>query len=110
VSKVSVRLADDKVKMIDARVTQILLEQPTLSREKAVEQAIKQLLSEQNGTAQPKCIALTGVCPHCGEEVTVTATKQQLKEMLKGFKLPMREANRYGDSLVKLDPKTGKVL
>lgn len=46
---------------------------------------------------KPTGVTVVTTCPHCGESVEIVITKKELKAMLKGFKLPVREAQLYGE-------------
>jgi hypothetical protein len=41
------------------------------------------------------CIALVGVCSHCGEAVRLVLTKQEAKIIWQGFKLPPEKRNQW---------------
>ena len=50
---------------------------------------------------KPNSVALIGTCSQCGTEVQIIVTKQELKAILKGFKLPVKEAQRYSEEKIR---------
>ena len=51
--------------------------------------------------SQQKMLRLIANCPHCGETVEIEVTKREVKEMLKGFKLSLKEANLRSDDFLR---------
>jgi len=45
--------------------------------------------------SRPNAVALVVRCNQCNTEVQIVISKKELKLLLKGFKLPMKEATRY---------------
>jgi len=42
--------------------------------------------------SRPNTVAVSGTCPQCGTEVQIVMSKKELKMLLKGFKMPIRQA------------------
>lgn len=52
-------------------------------------------MSRKKGKRRPPSVTIRGPCPFCGEHITVTVEKQQVKAMTKSFKMPGPQANSY---------------
>jgi len=63
---------------------------------------------EAETSKRVRVMKMVGVCPHCGETVTVILTKPELKEMLKGMKMPIHDANLLLEQQVKV--RMGKIV
>jgi hypothetical protein len=51
---------------------------------------------------KPKSVALIGTCPHCGEAVEMIISKAEVKHIFKGFKLPIKQAQLYGEKKIEI--------
>ena len=43
--------------------------------------------------AYRKYVSVAGRCPHCNSEIVITLTKQEVKKLYRGMRLPVEAAN-----------------